>query len=156
MKIVELFIRYPRYFHLFSSCNRNFSITLSRQIQTKWCGECPKCAFVFILLASYLPKDDVIGIFGKNLLADENLKTTYAELLGIRGFKPFECVGTPEETQYAFLQIAEKNEYSHDVIMKMFQKEFAGKLDHSELEKLVMRTDMPHSIPQSYQSIQFS
>lgn len=119
IEIVKRFALYPQYFGAFSSCNRNFSIT--KKPRKKWCGKCPKCAFVFAALAAYLPKEVVIEIFEKNLFADEKLVPLYKELLGFQKFKPFECVGTPEETRRAFRVIQKSGEYNQTPVMRMFE-----------------------------------
>lgn len=79
LEITGDFIRHPEYFPLFSSCNRNFAITENRRLkgETPWCGECPKCAFVFLMLAAYLKPETLTPIFGKNLFEDEKLLPTY-------------------------------------------------------------------------------
>src|SRR5207248_3154222 len=68
-----------------------------------WCGACPKCAFCFALMAAFVPRETVLAAFGRDLFSDEGLAPLYRQLWGIDGFKPFECVGTPEETRAAFL-----------------------------------------------------
>lgn len=118
-EIVEIFSRYPKYFHIFSSCNRNFKLEKD-MTQQKWCGECPKCAFVFAMFAAHVPKETVVSIFGKNLFADESLVALYRDLLGYTPVKPFECVGTPSETKSAFDVIQQKGDYREDSIMKMY------------------------------------
>lgn len=119
LEIVKKFASYPQYFYHFASCNKNFRI--ANRPKTKWCGECPKCAFVFAALVAYIPKEKVIKIFGKNLFADEKLVPLYKELLGLKKFKPFECVGTPEETRKAFRIIYKKNKYDETPTMQMFE-----------------------------------
>lgn len=122
--VVEKFVQYPQYIHQFSSCNRNFALQGSKNEAGKlWCGECPKCAFVFALLAAFLPKAEMVQIFSKNLFADEKLIPLYRELLGLQAFKPFECVGTPEETREAFAMIHTRGGFENDPIMQMFVKE---------------------------------
>ena len=51
------------YFDAFSSCNRNFRI-LGPSPADRWCGQCPKCHFVFLALAPFLPKPRLLPIFG--------------------------------------------------------------------------------------------
>lgn len=122
LQIVKQFVKYPEYLTHFTSCNRNFKA--HGQIQDrKWCGECPKCAFVFSLLAAYLPRQKTVDIFGKDLYADESLLPTYRQLLGISDFKPFECVGTPEEVKTAFALARKKNEFAGSAAMAMFERE---------------------------------
>jgi UDP-N-acetyl-alpha-D-muramoyl-L-alanyl-L-glutamate epimerase len=120
LQVVEEFVKYPKYFKVFSSCNKNYKIT--SQSSKKWCGECPKCLFVFISLAAFLPKEEVVNIFGKNLLEEESLIPLLEELIGIRNFKPFECVGMPEEVKEALGKILEKGEFDDTVLVKHFKK----------------------------------
>jgi hypothetical protein len=100
LRIGDAFARGPmqRYAGQFTSCNRSF-----RQGSEgfTWCGECPKCAFVFLVLAPFVPKDELVAIWGENLLAKKMLEPTYQELLGLSGHKPFECVGEIEECRQA-------------------------------------------------------
>jgi hypothetical protein len=114
LQVVEQFAKYPQYFSCTTSCNTNWKILAAprgRDSGFTWCGRCPKCAFVFALYAAYLPKDTVLNIFGKNLFDDPSLKPLYKQLLGLEGFKPFECVGTPEEARGAFT-LAQKNGFT--------------------------------------------
>lgn len=123
IEIVRRFSLYPEYFHSFSSCNRNFATsapTPERKGHAYWCGVCPKCAFVFACLAAFLPKATVIDIFGKNLFGDATLVPLYKSLLGIESFKPFECVGTPDEMKLALYRAHAKGEYASDVVMMLF------------------------------------
>lgn len=111
LEIVGKCVSYPQYLPYITSCNRNFSIT--KQLQTKkWCGECPKCAFAFLLFAAYLPKDVVVSLFGKNMLEDRALDGLFRDLEGRGGLKPFECVGTFKEAQDALQMIVAKNEFN--------------------------------------------
>ena len=119
LHIVKLFASYSQYFDVFSSCNKNFKISQTDQ-PARWCGICPKCAFVFLLLAVFLPKEKVVSIFHKNLFADEKLISTYKALLGLEGIKPFECVGTPQESLYAFSRVVEEGRYNDDVVVREF------------------------------------
>lgn len=149
--IAKAFCQYPPYFSIFSSCNRNFSSTHPNQEGRKWCGDCPKCAFVFALLAAFLPKETVTKIFGENLFAKETLLPLYKELLGIEGFKPFECVGTPEETKVAFYLASLKGEYTNDYSMKFFISQVLPHI--SDIEKLkatVFQRGDDSLIPESF------
>lgn len=110
LEIVKEFISYPQYIPVVSSCNRNFSITKSLQGK-RWCGECPKCAFAFLLFAAYMSKKEVVEMFGKNMLEDYSLVSLFRDLVGRGGMKPFECVGTFEESREAMKLIIEKGEF---------------------------------------------
>ena len=73
----------------------------SKEKEWKWCGKCPKCLFVYTILSSYLYKDELVDIFGKDLFEDIELLKTFIELTGNGKTKPFECVGTFEEVNFA-------------------------------------------------------
>ena len=45
--------------------------------------------------------------------------------MGLEGFKPLECVGTPEEALAAFALIANRPEYQTSVIVQMVKAECA-------------------------------
>jgi len=101
VRIAELFatLGFETYKDVFSSCNRAFVHTSNHMW---WCGECPKCAFVFMTLTPFLPRADVETLFGgKNLLLDPALEPTYRKLLGIEGDKPLDCIGDIEESRAA-------------------------------------------------------
>lgn len=95
IQISRIFARYPHYFSIFRSCNRGSKVNV-------WCGQCPKCLFVYISLRPFLDKAAILGIFGQDLLANPALAGLAAEMLGRGTAKPFECVGTVAETQAAF------------------------------------------------------
>lgn len=122
LEIAREFVKYPQYFHCTTSCNTNWRIVKDRPKEL-WCGQCPKCAFVFALYAAFLPKGTLLKIFGKNLFDDATLILLYKELLGLEGFKPFECVGTPEETKEAFALAKKRGELNDTAAMKMFSSD---------------------------------
>lgn len=115
LEIIKDFVHYKQYFPIFSSCNRNFAIT--QKANTRWCGSCPKCAFVFLAMATVLSKKEVVGVFGKNLFEDMSLLPLYRQLLGKEEAKPFECVGTFEEVREAFGLVSQNLEYSSDTVI---------------------------------------
>lgn len=86
--------RCQAYFPVFHSCNRG-------QKTDSWCGACPKCLFAYSILAPFIPRDELVLIFGKDLFADLGLYGIAQELVGATHQKPFECVGTYEETKCA-------------------------------------------------------
>jgi hypothetical protein len=123
------FARYPQYFKTFSSCNVGFWFPdRAKQVQAAgrsyWCGACPKCAFIFSSLSAFLPKETVVDIFGANLYAEKRLLPMFRRLLGIEGFKPFECVGSAEETIVAMESAARTGSYDSDVVIQMYKSNF--------------------------------
>lgn len=118
LEILEKFAKYPQYFPIFSSCNQNFHIDGSHNKDSKWCCDCPKCRFVFLGLAPFISKQQLLKIFKHNLLDDKSQEKGFAELLGTVGFKPFECVGEIQESQQAYKMIRDKAEWKNDVLVK--------------------------------------
>lgn len=162
IKIVEIFSRFPKYFHKFSSCNANFKI-LDRKVggpssakatAGKWCGHCPKCAFVFLMLAVFLSKKKLADIFGKSLLDDPALIPLFKELLGLEKFKPFECVGTVEESRYALSKVIEGGEYVNDIVIRSITNHSIFKnLNIEKLKYDLFKTHEEHLIPNNFLSV---
>ncbi len=128
LRIAKLFSTYPKYFSAFSSCNavakiNPLSTDYSLPSTTKWCGVCAKCAFVFAILAPWLPKKKLISIFGKNLFEDETLVPLFKDLIGQGNLKPFDCVGTFEEVQTA-LHLSRKI-YGKTIVFKTLEHQLA-------------------------------
>lgn len=125
IRIAKMFTEFADYFPIFSSCNRSFRIT--KQTQTLWCGECPKCAFVFLMLAPFISRKKLTGIFGKNLLDDPSLIALYRDLLGVGTLKPFDCVGTFEESRVAFNVIQKK--YAKSAVVQALQGKISSSVE---------------------------
>lgn len=151
IEIAQIFSRHKKYFSAFSSCNENFKTKRMLAAKRRWCGRCAKCAFVFISLAAYLSKEEIVGIFGKNLLAESSLVPVFKELLGLKNFKPFECVGTPEETRFAFALASGKDEYRNNSVMKMFERAPGSKGVHTP--EPIRRTSSLVTIPKEFRRI---
>ncbi len=110
LRIAELFAgkAWDRFADKFSSCNRNFTVHKDpldkggARGSLYWCGECSKCAFVFLILSPFIPPAELLKVFGKNMFSDPQIDETWQELLGLTTHKPFECVGTVNEVKQAF------------------------------------------------------
>jgi len=98
LRIAQLFARYPAYDDVVTSCNKAFKL---HDPTVRWCGDCPKCRFVFLAMAPSMAPERITHIFGANLLADRAQIPGFEELLGIDAHKPFECVGEVEESVVA-------------------------------------------------------
>lgn len=87
LQIAMLFARNEEYHKIFRSCNVG-----SKTIPWEWCGNCPKCLFVYIILSPFLYKDKLADIFKQDLFEKQELLNTFIELCGYGKTKPFECV----------------------------------------------------------------
>ncbi len=103
LQISKMFAGYPKYFSSFSSCNVGLK-TGERPalLRGRWCGNCPKCLFVYASLYPYLDKKELMRIFGKDIFESKNLLPVMKGLIGKGKHKPLECVGTLEESRSAF------------------------------------------------------
>ena len=138
LKIAEIFSYiWKRYFAYFSSCNNNFKIHSKWNHNWCWCLECPKCAFVFCILRAFLPKEEMIYIFSRDLYEDKKLDDLFRELLWISWHKPFECVWESEEVYLAMYLSWEKEKDSKlPFILKLFEEEVLEKLDYDYIKSL--------------------
>lgn len=124
IRIAELFCKHKKYFPYFSSCNKNFRILDSSlrggdsRRSNLWCGECPKCAFVFLMFSAFFEKEELINIFNKNLFEDKNLLPLFKDILGFGKLKPFDCVGTFDESRAALFLSREK--FGDSLVAKEF------------------------------------
>lgn len=120
LKIASLFAKYPHYFDTTTSCNVNWKLLNTNPKDTAWCGACYKCAFIFALYAAMLPADSVIHMYGKNMFNDAQLLSTFRQLWGAEGIKPFDCVGTPQEMQAAMYLASKKPAFAPTLAVQDF------------------------------------
>lgn len=132
LAVARQFARIGRYDAHFSSCNRNFHILGERPVN-RWCGVCPKCHFVFLALAPFMPKPRLVGIFGRNLLDDPAQTGGFDALLEFQDHKPFECVGEGRESRAALAALAERPEWREDALVERFAREIRPQLDAEDL-----------------------
>lgn len=131
----------------FSSCNRNFHILGERPVN-RWCGVCPKCHFVFLALAPFMPKTRLVRIFGRNLLDDADQAGGYDALLEFEDHKPFECVGEGKESRAAMATLAARPDWKEDVLVKRFAQVIQPTLAAGELQvEPLLVIDGEHRIP---------
>lgn len=130
IQIAKIFAKHTKYHNIFRSCNLS-----SKNTGSNWCGKCPKCLFIFIILSPFIELDKLTSIFGNNMLENIELLDTFKELLGYSDNKPFECVGTYEEVRYACTKTIEKLQQSNiklPSLLEYYLKNYP--LDNSDLE----------------------
>ena len=147
LAVARQFARTDRYDAHFSSCNRNFHILGERPVN-RWCGVCPKCHFVFLALAPFMPKPRLVGIFGRNLLDDASQIGGYDALLEYQDHKPFECVGEGKESRAAMAWLSGRPEWREDEIVERFAREIRPQLSSMEQQVAPLLTvDEEHRVP---------
>lgn len=128
LAITRKFATLSGYDTLFSSCNRNFRI-LGDKPSARWCGQCPKCHFVFLALAPFMSKPRLLHIFGRNFLDQPDLAGKFDALLEWDGArKPFECVGEARESRAAFYAVSQRADWQEDALVVRFAKEILPQL----------------------------
>ena len=153
LEISKMFIKYPKYFSSFSSCNASMKIGAK---QIRWCGNCPKCLFVYLTLYPFLEKKELMKIFGKDIFKNKKLLPVMKSLIGQGRPKPFECVGTKKESLIAFylaLRSLKQRGVKPPFLLRYFQNEILPK--HSNLEKESQKTmkvwNSQHNLPKEFE-----
>jgi hypothetical protein len=127
LSITKLVTAQPDYLRLLTSCNANWKLLETERLDVNqkglWCRRCPKCAFTFVLFLAWLPLDEVVTIFGENLIDVPANLALFRELFGLAGFKPFECVGTPEEMVVAFHLGTQRQPLGDTLVGAMYETE---------------------------------
>ncbi len=155
LQIVEKFSKLEKYHPIFTSCNKAFKIDENKRIE-RWCCECDKCRFVFLIIAPYLSKEKIISYFGKNILDDKSQINGFRELLGLTNFKPFECVGEIEESVISFAKLLDSPDWKNDSILSELKNEFINKYDSKTILKYqekVFAINKNHIIPNKFKGL---
>ncbi len=134
VQIAYLFSKYKEYHKIFRSCNVG-----SKENPWIWCCNCPKCLFVYIILEAFLSKEEVIDIFGKNMLDNKEMEKYFLELIGEAETKPFECIGTIEEVRWAMNRIILKDD---SYLCNLYRDNYYKNVD-IDLTKIVYENNVP-------------
>ena len=148
LQISQLFLNCPlfdQYTTIFRSCNRG-------QKTNTWCGECAKCLFAFITFYPFLAEAEIVEIFGQNLFTKESLLDEALALLGKTETKPFDCVGTHEESLAAFYLCVEKAKTQHPklpILLQLVWDQVLSKQSNlkQRTEKILHSWNSDHQLP---------
>ncbi|HEU4975954.1 MAG TPA: hypothetical protein VFT50_12750 [Baekduia sp.] len=148
LAIARAFSRLPQYHHAFTSCNAVFRIDPELRAQS-WCADCPKCRFVFLILAPFLGPEALRDIFGAAMLDDERQHEGFALLTATGGHKPFECVGEEEESLAAIELLADDPRWRDQVVVRRLAAEVLGRhgRDPRRLRDALALSD-EHQVPE--------
>lgn len=93
-------------FNLLRQDEASFPLTHSCNLSKPWCGQCPKCAYVWLNAMAWLNADTLPTALGgpmaEPLFDLEIHQTAFRQMLGLGEHTPFECIGQVEEVQLAF------------------------------------------------------
>ena len=118
--IIQRFLKHNIYLKIFRSCNVGTK-------ENKWCGHCAKCLYVYIMLRPFVTPDKLKEIFGGDLLDDKTLYNIFIGLINPDTTKPFECVGTREEINYALklsIEQAQANQEPLPALLDWYKQNF--------------------------------
>jgi hypothetical protein len=108
-RIAEEFSAMTDYHSVFASCGRAF---MDPPRRVKWCGNCPKCRFVALVLSPFLGPAQLDAIFGRNIFQAD--PAPFLQLAGVGGTKPLDCVGEIAETRFIIDQAAASPAWAED------------------------------------------
>ncbi|MBO5848928.1 MAG: hypothetical protein J6R17_06965 [Bacteroidales bacterium] len=131
LQIARFFSKNKDYYKVFKSCNVGSKTD-------SWCGKCPKCLFTWLIMSPFIPQNELVGIFGNNLLEDNELMPILKQLNGEVEVKPFECVGTVDEV---------------NACLEYCQKSNAESQKSLSINDLLNQYDETNNLPKHFESI---
>ncbi len=155
LQITKIFSNFKKYFDSFLSCNEAQKTYSGTKEKTgKWCGQCSKCLFIYVCLYPFIDKKEIIKIFKKDLFKKETSLPIIKELLGIENkSKPFECVGTHQESLIA-LYLSWKKEKGNELplVLNYFEKEVLPNYKNLEekSKKILSSWNKENKLPKNF------
>ncbi len=147
LAIARAFSRMTDYHEAFSSCNTNFRLD-GLAPSRRWCCDCPKCRFVFLVMAPFSEPEHLREIFGHDMLDDDSQFDGFALLTASGGLKPFECVGEEEESRAAMRMLADDPRWRDHQVVRRLRAEVLPRFeaDDGTPEDALALSD-EHSVP---------
>ena len=143
LQIAKMFASLPQYHDTFRSCNRGSK-------KNVWCGKCAKCLFVFTILSPFIEYDRLVSIFGNDMLNDPDCTADFDGLAGITKLKPFECVGTKSEFNFALMRLCEKLEKDGKELPLLCRR-FKENVDENTVDKnLLKEYNALNNVPEDF------
>lgn len=146
LAISRAFAGLPAHHPTFMSCNAGFRI--HEPSSPGWCRDCPKCRFVFLALAPFMPRADLVAAIGGDMLDDPAQIEGYRAILGIDAEKPFECVGETDEARAALRAVAASPEWAGVAVVAALAPGIGGADAGAAVPWLAPRGD--HGIPERH------
>jgi UDP-N-acetyl-alpha-D-muramoyl-L-alanyl-L-glutamate epimerase len=147
LAIARAFAAMTDYHRAFSSCNTNFRLDGSTPAR-RWCCDCPKCRFVFLVMAPFSEPEHLREIFGRDLLEDDSQFEGFALLTATGGLKPFECVGEEEESRVAMRMLVDDPRWRDHSVVRRLAAEVLPRFGADEgLPEETLALSDDHSVP---------
>lgn len=142
LQVASIYQKLPQYDSSISSCN------VTRNLG--WCGQCPKCAFVYLLFSALLPQKRLTAIFGsKDFFTQPAIQAHLTDLVGLGPHKPLDCVGTLKDSQTALILVLRSPHLSPST--RPFLLQLAAKLDLDITQPPNLNSPPhPHFLPAPY------
>ncbi len=134
LAISRAFAGLTRYHGTFCSCNSAFRQGAGPA--DRWCGHCPKCRFVGLMLAPFLEPDELTAIIGTDMFADAGQVTGFAALMSDVD-KPFECVGERRESAAALRLLASRPAWRDSAVVAALADRASSLVDDVDLDALL-------------------
>jgi hypothetical protein len=132
LAIARAFARLTPYHSTFCSCNTVFRQGAGTGT---WCGKCPKCRFVALMLAPFLEPDVVRSIIGRDLFSDPEEVAGFAALMS-EADKPFECVGERRESAAVFRILSTRPEWAGRTVVAELAEQARALVTEAEVAEL--------------------
>ncbi|MEG1437309.1 MAG: hypothetical protein RSC30_06990 [Oscillospiraceae bacterium] len=145
LQIAKQFAAFSKYHSIFKSCNVGSK-------KNMWCANCAKCLFVYIILSPFLSDEQLVLIFGENLLEKEELKDIFDGLVGFSEVKPFECIGTKLEINAALaktFEIKSNSKQQLPALLKYYAQKTSS-INSSEFDLLLKEFNEENNAPQKF------
>jgi hypothetical protein len=153
IEIARRFAKYSTYFGKFRSCNTAFKQSPAARGR-HWCCNCPKCRFVFLALSPFVSKPDLVEIFSGDLLDDEAQYGGFAQLCGLREYKPFECVGETSESAAVMSYLKNHPDWREDRVVRQLHEGFPSLQQRDSAEyRALFEVRHPHRVPDPYMAM---
>jgi hypothetical protein len=141
--VAKLFAQHKDYYEVFTSDNYVFRIKEQARPSRRWSTDSPKSLSSFILLAPWVEPDDMLRIFGADLLDNAALEPLFLRLIGVEGEPPLDCVGTVEELRLSLQLANQQHKFSASPLMQVAEQH--GVLANASLQPELAAALSPQS-----------
>ena len=146
-QIVKAFTKNSKYFDVFKSCNVG-----SKGEEWRWCENCPKCLYVYIMLLAFIDTEETKKIFKTDMLDNTELKDIFNGLVYPDYDKPFECVGTKEEINLSLDMVVDKYIEKGVKLPKLLETYTYNKEKlNDKIKEMTERWNAENNLPEEYE-----